>query len=300
MRLLLTGARGFIGRAVCRAALARNLEVHATSRELPSAPESGVTYFATGPINRATDWAQALAGCEAVIHLAGAVHLPPSTPAADYQRVNVEATQRLLVQAAQADVRRFVYVSSIAVLGNHMPDGTLWHEQTPPAPESAYARSKLEAEQQVQSLAAQYGMEWVIARPPAVYGTHAPGTVRQLTRLARLGLPLPFARIRNQRSFISVQNLSSALLACATHPASANQLFLVSDGVDFSTPDFARFLAQAERLKLRLFGVPEPWLRALLIALGQSRIAQSLCDSLRIDITKIRTTLGWQPVPPGF
>lgn len=299
-KILVTGASGFIGSVFCEAALRHGLQVAAAYRSPPSGEHNhpNLTTYSVGDVHRTTEWQYALAGCDTVVHLAAAAHgRCRATDAAYYHEVNTQGTLRLAQQAVQVGVRRFIFVSSIGVNGTVTAPGQAFRETDTPAPKSAYARAKLEAETGLISIAAAAGMEWVILRPPLVYGLNAPGNFHRLIQLVKLGLPLPFASIRNQRSLIGIDNLTDLLLTCTTHPRAANELFLVSDGKDVSTPELLHVIADVIGVKLRLFPVPPALLKAVAACLGQRMAAESLCDSLCIDTAKLQQLLQW--VPPA-
>lgn len=301
MRILLTGANGFVGRAVCKNALQSGFGVRAALRkqidkqeaDLPAEAER----FVIGDISDNTDWSDALAGCDVVIHLAARVHVMHDTAAdalAEFRRVNVAATIHLARQAVTAGVKRFVYVSSIGVNGACTSEGA-FSESDAPQPHSPYALSKWEAEQALHKIAEEAGLEVVIVRPPLVYGANAKGNFASLMAVIRKGLPLPFKGVRNARSFIYVENLADALIACATHEKAAGQTFLVSDGEDVSLSDLLEKLTMLLGRQPRLFVLPN-WLLKLLFRLtGKADLVNKLLDSLQIDSSKIRQELNWQP-----
>ena len=302
-KILITGASGFIGSALCGRASDAGLQVVAAHRTLPTPvpTKNYIEHRQVGEIHRATDWTDALAGCDVVMHLAGRAHHlreKPSEALALHREVNTQGTLRLVQQAIEAGVKRFVFVSTIGVNGTTTKPGQMFREEGVPAPETAYAISKWEAEKGLQALAVASGMELVIIRPPLVYGWGAPGNFSRLVHLVSRGLPLPLAAIHNQRSFISIRNLTDLLLVCATHPAAANETFLISDGRDFSTPQFLQMIADSMGVKLRLFPIPTLLLKAAAWCLGQSATARSLCDSLCVDTSKIQRLLQWQPKAP--
>lgn len=301
MQILLTGANGFVGRAVCIKALASGLAVRGALRkkadkeanDLPA----NVEQIAVGDINENTDWGSVLAGCHAVIHLAARVHVMHDTATdvlSEFRRVNVAATISLARQAATAGVKRFVYVSSIGVNGASTV-AKPFSENDVPQPHSPYALSKWEAEQALQKIAAETGLEVVIVRPPLVYGPNAKGNFATLMAVVRKGLPLPFKNVHNARSFIYVENLADALIACATHEQAAGKTFLVSDGEDVSLSDLLRKLSILLGRKTRLFGLPNCVLRFLFRLAGKHDLVNKLLDSLQVDSSKIREELNWQP-----
>jgi nucleoside-diphosphate-sugar epimerase len=236
MNILLTGANGLVGRSTYKEATQRGFAIKRAIRT--SDASAGNDAVVIGNIDAQTAWQIALRGVDVVIHLAARVHVMHEAahdPLAAFRAVNVEGTANLARQAAQAGVKRLVYVSSIKVNGESTPARQAFSENEVPHPQDAYAASKREAEQALHHVAAETGLEIVIVRPPLVYGPGVKGNFAQMMHVLERGIPLPLALVRNQRSLISVGILADALLACATHPAAAGQTFLVSAGEDIST-----------------------------------------------------------------
>ncbi len=296
MQVLVTGANGFVGRALCAEAVARGMAVRGITRASGDLPIS-VENFAVGGIDGNTDWQDVLTGCEVVVHLAARVHVMADSaakPLEEFRRVNVQGTLNLAREAAAAGVRRFVFVSSIGVNGAETFQRPFAaHDEV--APHSPYAVSKYEAELGLQALAAATGMEVVIIRPPLVYGSGAPGNFGSLMRWLKRGVPLPLGAIHNQRSLVALDNLVDLIVTCLTHPAAANQTFLVSDGEDVSTTELLRRMGQALGRPARLIPVPVSWLKLAAAMVGKQDVAQRLCGSLQVDIEKTRRLLGWTP-----
>ena len=300
--VLITGASGFVGRALVAqlARTGRPVRVALRRTVLAGAPEfaPSVQAVQVGELAPATDWRTALEGVGGIVHCAARVHVMHETagdPLAEFRRVNVGGTLQLARQAAAAGVRRFVFISSIGVNGAETFDKPFTADDVP-APRSAYALSKHEAELGLQALARTSGLEVVIIRPPLVFGPGAPGNFERLMRALQRGLPLPFGAVRNQRSLVALGNLVSLVETCLDHPAAANQTFLVSDGEDISTTVLLKRTAAALGKSARLIPVPAALLVAAARLLGKHQLAQQLCGSLQVDISKTRTLLGWAPV----
>ncbi|MGH8249048.1 MAG: NAD-dependent epimerase/dehydratase family protein [Gammaproteobacteria bacterium] len=305
--VLVTGAGGFIGRHVCALLAQTGYSVRGTGRQ--SAPDGEIaglnSWARIEALNADTDWNSALEGMDAVIHVAGRTHIMRDSvadPLAEYRRVNVAATETLARQSAQYGVKRFIFMSSVKVNGEctgRLPDGS-WEcftEKDTPQPADAYAVSKWEAEQVLAQASAQTGMEFIILRPPLVYGPGVGANFLRLMRIIDLGWPLPFAQIKNQRSFIYVKNLANAVLTCLRSKSAAGRTYLVKD-VDVSMPDLILAVGQALGRRVRLFGVPPMLLQLGAYLLLRPRLIQRLLDSLVIDDTLIRRELSWSPPVP--
>jgi len=296
MKILVSGANGFVGEALCAQLLARNMAVHGTTRKPAVLPE-GVVPFMLSDINANTPWVSALAGCEAVVHLAARVHVMADNVVdslEEFRRVNVQGTLNLARQAAATGVRRFIFVSTIGVNGAETFQQP-FSSADQVVPHSPYAVSKYEAELGLQALTSETGLEVVIIRPPLVYGPGAPGNFGSLMQWLRRGVPLPLGAIHNQRSLVALDNLVDLIVTCLTHPAAANQTFLVSDGEDVSTTELLRRIRQALGCPARLVPVPASWLKLAATMVGKQDVAQRLCGSLQVDIEKTRVLLDWTP-----
>jgi len=235
---------------------------------------------------------------ECVVHCAARVHVmreDSSDPLGEFRRVNLYGTINLARQCVDAGVRRFVYLSSIGVNGLVTGPDSCFTEADIPNPHNGYAVSKWEAEKALMEIAKEYKLEVVIIRPPLIYGPDAPGNFGMLLRLVQKRIPLPFLGIRNRRSFIALDNLIDFILLCLSHPMAKNEIFLVSDDQDISTPDLVKQIAEVARLPNRSFYLPL-WVLSLLMKLGGFGDREpGLIGSLRVDITKAKTLLGWSP-----
>jgi nucleoside-diphosphate-sugar epimerase len=296
MKTLITGANGFVGRALCAELTKQGLTVLAASRK-KTALENCVP-IVVGNINNATNWLAALTGVDVVVHLAARVHVMNDTsvdPLAEFRKVNVDGTLNLAQQAANAGVKRFIFVSSAKVNGEHTEAGKPFNENSVTDPQDAYGISKLEAEQGLLKIAQETGMEVVIIRPPLVYGAGVKANFASMMRAVKRGIPLPLGAIHNKRSFVYVGNLVNLILKCIDHPSAANQVFMVADGHDLSTTELLRYAAKALGVKARLLPLPQKILELGAGVLGKRDVAQRLCGNLQVDITKARTMLGWTP-----
>jgi nucleoside-diphosphate-sugar epimerase len=298
MRVLVTGATGFVGRAlVTRLLEGGEVRVRALLRR-PELQAGSTESVVVPDLSETSDWSAALAGIDVVVHLAARVHVmreQQADPLAAFRRTNVAGTLGLARAAAAHGVRRFVFVSSIKVNGERTLPGHPFTAADLPDPQDAYAHSKLEAEQGLAQLAAVHPMQFTVIRPPLVYGPGVGANFRALMRWLQRGIPLPLGAVHNQRSLLARANLIDLINTCLTHPAAANRTLLASDGEDLSTSELLRRLAAALGRPARLVPVPRPLVQALAALTGQRAVAQRLCDSLQVDSTATRTLLGWQP-----
>jgi nucleoside-diphosphate-sugar epimerase len=302
-KILVTGASGFIGRALLDFLRGEAWDVLGTvrgaaelTRELVHAPELSPT----------SNWREVLADRNIVVHTAARAHVLKETekdPLAVFRMVNTEGTLNLARQAASMGIRRFIFISSIGVNGAFTPLGQSFTEHCSPAPHNPYAISKWEAEQGLRHIARETGMEVVIIRPPLVYGSGVRANFHIMMQWLQKGFPLPLGAVHNKRSLVGLENLVDLIITCLDHPAAANQVFLAGDGEDLSTPELLCRLGLALGKPARLLPVPASLLKAGAALLGRRDIAQRLCESLQVDISKARNVLGWNPpisVDEGF
>jgi nucleoside-diphosphate-sugar epimerase len=287
-RVLVTGANGFAGGAICRHLLARGWAVRSAVRRADAVVPDGVEKVVSGPLDGATDWAAALADVDAVVHCAARVHVLRETeadPLAAFRRVNVEASRRLAQQALAAGVGHFVFLSSVGAAVAERDPGSA----------SPYQRSKLEAERALREAAAGSALRLVMLRPPLIYGPGAPGNFARLARLIAAGRPLPLASLANRRSLLFVGNLAGAVeaaLACTATPATPLPL---CDGEDVSTAELARRIGCACGRPARLLPCPPGLLRLAGRLLGRGAAVEALTGDLTVSNAEIGRALGWSP-----
>lgn len=297
LNILVTGASGFVGEAlVFRLLIDKAFTVTAAAR-------GATRLHGLCPVEPFDLTKPMLLPClstmQVVIHAAARVHVMNENaidPLAEFRKVNVEGTLRLARQAAASGVRRFIFISSIKVNGETTELGKPFTADDCSNPSDPYGVSKYEAETALQQLSCETGMEVVIIRPPLIYGPGVKANFLNMLGWLDKSLPLPLGKIRNQRSLVAIANLVSLIVTCIDHPAAANQTFLVSDGEDLSTSQLLRRLSQALGKPARLIPVPESLLKLAAAVLGKHAIAQRLCGSLQVDISKNLRLLGWKPL----
>jgi nucleoside-diphosphate-sugar epimerase len=290
-RVVVTGAAGFIGRALCGGLVERGHRVLGLTRG-SAEPILGVELRPIGEITAQTHWPEHLVGADIVIHLANRAHRPVSAGAASRE---AEAAAMLARAAAANGVRRLVHMSSVRAMGETTRPGAPFRPTDPPLPREAYGRAKLAIEQAVVTVAQETGLDLVILRPPLVYGPAVKANFRALIRLAASGLPLPFAGIDNRRSLIFLTNLADVTMHAAVHPAAAGEVLLVRDAAELSTEELVRRLAAGLGRPVRLFRVPEAAFAAFrrLPAIGP--LVARLTLSLQIDDGATLAALDWRP-----
>ncbi|MCF6356019.1 MAG: SDR family oxidoreductase [Candidatus Polarisedimenticolaceae bacterium] len=298
--VLLTGATGFVGKALRNKLHAAGITYSSAVRApLPSGKSDNLfgQVHNVSEIGSATCWDSALKNTDAIIHLAARAHIMNDTttdPLQSFREVNTAGTLRLARAAADAGVRRFIFLSSIKVNGESTSDQP-FDEAMPAAPQEPYAISKHEAEQGLHKIAEGSSMEVVIIRPPLIYGPGVKANFLRLLGWIDRGIPLPLAGIKNQRSLVAVDNLADFLITCLNHPAAANELFLISDGEDLSTAGLAQCIAKHMGHSARLFSVPQSLMNLGASLLGKKPMVDRLAQSLQVDSSKARQLLQWQP-----
>lgn len=294
--ILLTGASGFVGRAIVAALLQERYDLVCPVRHALHLP--GARTPVMPDMGERADWRACLGGVQTVIHCAARVHVMQdgaTDPLAAYRQVNVAATLNLARQAAEAGVRQFIFLSSVKVNGEETPLNQPYTEDSAPAPIDPYGISKHEAETALLQLANETGMAVTILRPPLVYGPGVKANFRSMLRWVKKGVPLPLASVRNKRSFVYLGNLVSLVQTCMGHPQAANQVFLVSDRDDLSSAELLRLAAAAMHRPAHLLPCPPGALLWLARLAGRESAAQRLVQSLQVDAGKAARVLGWTP-----
>jgi len=292
-KVLVTGANGFVGNRIVSQLECQGFIVSRAVRKKNTDLEIEV-----GSIGRDTDWNDALEGISCVIHTAARVHVLnelASQPESLFYETNTLATSNLAKQAEIKGVKRFIYISSVKVNGELTLSGRPFLETDESAPQDFYGQSKRDAEQSLHEMVAHANMEFVIIRPPLIYGPGVKANFASLMQAVKRGYPLPLGAVNNQRSLVALDNLVDFIVTCINHPQAANQTFLVSDGQDLSTPELVRGMAQAAGVPARLIPIPVWALQAGASLLGKGDAVQRLCGNLQVDISKARSLLGWVP-----
>lgn len=310
--MLVTGATGFVGQALVKRLLAEGHQVFALVRRFSDVLASNVEQIVVSDLvdltlsvaSSDTEVEQTtvqlkshLQQADVVVHAAARAHVlsrSGDNSIDEFRRVNTDATLYLANLAANAGVKRFVYISTIGVNGA-VSHGSPFSELDVPAPHNDYALSKWEAEKGLNHLTTEAAMEVVIIRPPLVYGLDAPGNFRTLLKWVQSGLPLPLGRTGNSRAFVALTNFVDFILLTITHPKAANETFLISDGKDISTTQLLRSVASALKVPSRLFSLPRRFISLLASLTGKKTMFEQLWGTLEIDISKARNQLGWQP-----
>lgn len=296
VKVLVIGGAGFIGRNLCDYLIESGYQVQATSRFLDRvATENNRVEWLKLDLSNESDLDLHFSGIECVIFLAGRAHIHDATGNSldAYRRINCYGAIRVARQASEQNVRRFIYISSIGV--NGIESSTLFNESDEPNPQEPYSVSKLEAENSLKQACHDASMELVILRPPLVYGNQAPGNFGRLVNAVSKGFFFPLGGITNERSLIGIDNLVQLIEICIRHPDAANQLFLVSDGDDVSTPGLITLIGESISKPARLISVPGCLLRLAAFVLGKRQELNRLSGSLLVDNSKARNILGWKP-----
>jgi UDP-glucose 4-epimerase len=291
-KIVLTGGSGFLGRHILENAKFSNALVIGRS------PPANHPYFQKVSFEKNDEMASVMENKDIVVHTAARAHVMNDTvedPLDEYRSVNSVATLNLAKQAAIAGVKRFIYISSIKVLGEKTEPGCAFKADDPFNPQDPYGVSKMEAEIGLKLIGEAYGMEIVIIRPPLIYGGGVKGNFRSLIKLVKMGVPIPLGAIQNRRSFVSVDNLVDLIVSCLDHENAKSQTFLVSDGDDMSTPSFFAKLAEAGGYKSYIFRFPPVLLSVFFQAMGKGAVYDRLNSSMRVDISHTKSRLGWEP-----
>ena len=294
MKLLLTGSTGFLGRA-----LQKKLDDHLLNLTSRGDEVKNLSHFYKKNISSTENFSDCLNDVEVVIHTAARVHQMndlSEDPQKEFMETNCFGTLNLARQAAEAGVRRFIFISSIKVNGEQSYPGRPFSFDDPRRAEDPYGISKAKAEEGLLKIAAETRLEVTIIRPPLVYGPNVKANFAALLKLASKNFPLPFGSINNKRSFVALDNLVNLIITCIDHPKAANQVFLVSDDNDVSTSKLFSIMVESYGKKAWLINVSPRFLRLIAKFIGKEEIIDRLCGDLRVDILHTKNTLDWTPV----
>ena len=288
MKILVTGASGFVGRYLVND-LSKTDEVIACVRKksnlLPSSVEQTVSSsFFDLAIPKDTD---------VIVHLAGIAH-NKNNSVDEFKKINVDGTLELARKALESNIKRFIFISSIGVNGNSTY-GKAFTEQDTPNPTNDYTKSKYEAEKALAKLFENTNIDLVIIRPPLIYAHDAPGNFSKLLMLIKLGQFLPFGCTHNQRSFIAIENLVSFITACIYHDTKINETFLIADDEVISTKQLIQCLSLGMGKSMILLPVPTKLLSTLADVTGKVSIFEQLYGNLQIDNRKAKKFFNWHP-----
>lgn len=292
-KILLTGGSGFLGTAL----LGHSSFFNVTSIGR-TCPKKCFTHEFMD-LNSTNDYTKVLQNIDVIVHAAGRAHVMKESskdPRRAYREINTFASLNLAKQAADAGVKRFVFISTIKVLGEKTLGVNRFRHDDDPAPFDNYAISKNEAEIGLKELCSKSSMEFVIIRPPLIYGPGVKGNFASLLSIMSLPLPLPFAGIQNKRSLVSLDNIVDLIANCLEDPRAKNQTFLVSDDNDLSTSELLSLIAIAKGRRGNLFKIPKAILRSVFFILGKKSTYERLYTSMRVDISHTKKQLGWLPI----
>lgn len=302
MKVFITGATGFVGRALVSELISSDVEIVATVRNITAELPESVSQIICddlSQLNETNSLIDILSDVDIVIHTAARAHVmkdSSSDPLSEYRKMNVTATRELARQAAEAGVKRFIFVSSVKVNGESTEHNQMFRETDYAQPVDYYGLSKFEAEQTLIELGKISSMQVVIIRPPLVYGPGVKSNFANIIKLINKGWPLPFGRVHNKRSMIAIDNLIAFIKLCMSHPAAANELFLIADKDDISTTALLKNIAKAYGVKSILLPIPVALMSGLAKLLGKKAVADRLFGNLQIDTSKARRILDWSPV----
>jgi UDP-N-acetyl-alpha-D-quinovosamine dehydrogenase len=299
-KVLVTGAGGFIGRALCARLATAGVAYVAAVRAVAAGDGQRSAEVPLGDF-AAADWHDVMQGVGTIVHLAGRAHGQPGQAAVSptpFIVANVHVTRRVAEAAARAGVRRIVFASSAKVYGEASIPGRPFRAGDSAAPQDAYARSKAEAENALGEICSAHGMEAIILRLPLTYGPGVKGNFLTLLAAVDSGRRLPLAGISNRRSLLYVGNAVSAIEAALVAPARPGEALPIADAEVVSTPELATRLARALRVQPNLFYVPATFLRGTAALLGRGSDVSRLLDSLEVDASRFHELTGWSPPTP--
>ena len=291
-KILLTGGSGFIGKNLLQNHLFEEALVIGRTN-----PGKGVKFIEL-PLTEYSDYSEALSDIEVIVHLAGRAHVTndQAHDALDeYLKINTLATLNLARQAMKSGVKRFIFISSVKVLGDNTEVGKPFSASDPLNPKNSYSISKAKAEAGLMKLCKNSNMDFVIVRPPLVYGAHVKGNFKTLLQLVNMRVPLPFGSVKDKRSMISINNLIDFICVCLISDKAKNKIFLVSDDFDISLKELLEMLSLSKNYKSLVFKFPLNLLKLLFFIIAKSKIYDKLCLPMQVDISETKSQLNWKP-----
>lgn len=295
-KVLVTGSNGFVGKALCQTLRDKDKNFVGSLREKTLGTKSQ-DFIIVESLDASTDWRKALDGCDTVVHLAARAHILNDNiadPLAAFRQTNTQGTLNLAEQAAECGVTRFIFLSSIGVNGA-FTSGIPFSPDKVVSPHSPYAVSKYEAEIGLREIASRTSMDLVVIRSPAIYGKNAPGNFGLIEKFIRYGIPLPFGSIDNKRSLVAIENIVSFIFECIENQRAGNELFLVSDNDDLSTPEIVELMGNLIGKNPKTIKFPIKLLWSMFTLLGKRKAAVSLMVDLQLDVNRSLELLEWSP-----
>lgn len=295
-KVLVTGSNGFVGKALCQTLRDKDKNFVGSLREKNLGTKSQ-DFIIVESLDASTDWRKALDGCDTVVHLAARAHIlndNTADPLAAFRQTNTQGTLNLAEQAAEYGVTRFIFLSSIGVNGA-VTSGIPFSPDDVVSPHSPYAVSKYEAEIGLREIASRTSMDLVVIRSPAIYGKNAPGNFGLIEKFIRYGIPLPFGSIDNKRSLVAIENIVSFIFECIENQRAGNELFLVSDNDDLSTPEIVELMGNLIGKNPKTIKFPIKLLWSMFTLLGKRKAAVSLMADLQLDVNRSLELLEWSP-----
>lgn len=291
-KILITGASGFIGKELLKNENFRNSIVIGRSKPLDC---DDFIYF---DFNLDSNYSKLFKNIDYVIHLAGLAHLPNKNNNSNLSKftlLNTKVTSKLAYHASKSNVKKFIYISSIKVLGESTEENASFNNLSPYRPKDNYAISKVDAEKSLIKISKDSKMKYVIIRPPLVYGPKVKGNLLTLKKMIDRGFYLPFGSFKNKRSYVSVNNLIDLIHTCLMKSEANNKIFLISDGKDLMTSEFISAVSIALKNRSRVFSFPKILLKIIFYLVGKGHLYYKLDESLIIDHSYTVNTLNWIP-----
>lgn len=293
MKILITGASGFIGKKLCLYLHEQGYEVYAVVRS-KSKIINGIKCVTIDSIDRNTIWMPHLVNVDVVIHLAAKAHIYKARSSNDFKEVNIHGTNKLVADSLKSGIKTFIFMSTVGVNGSRTY-GKPYKFSDKTYPHSSYAASKLKAEENLVSLFNSSSSNFVILRSPLVYGKNAPGNVGLIINCIKKNIPLPFGAIQNKRSFVSIENLVSIIELCLKNPQAKNEVLYPSDGFDLSTKEFIKIIGSMYKKSPIIPTINADLINFILVIIGKKRISESLLYDLQVDSSHIFKKMGWKP-----